>query len=279
MANPRAAPLGRRRAGNRWQPVTGARLNRRVAGRRAWRMPKLQAPSLTIRWRRAAVAGLVGAALGVGGWWLYQSPLLTIHSVSVEGSGVLLPEVVRNIADLDGQSLFQTDFAAAEERLRAVPLIKDVDIGRDWPNGAHITIVERTPWGFWQAGQQRLVIDEEGVVLDLPAPEGAPLIVQKEPPAEPLSLGDRVDPGAVAVAGRLVSTAEQTLGRPVVALEYSQSGGLTAVLDGDLRVLFGDAQGYEFKLAALSAILQQAGAEGKTLHRVDLRFGERVAVQ
>lgn len=279
MANPRAVPAGRRRPGSRWQPVVGPRLNRRVAGRRAWRFPKLQAPSLTIRWRRAAVVGLVGAALGLGGWWLYQSPLLTIRSVSVEGSSVLLPEVVRNIADVDGQSVFQPDFAAAEERLRAIPLIKDVDISRDWPNGAHITVVERTPWGFWQVGQQRLVIDEEGVVLDLPAPEGAPLIVQKEAPAEPLSLGDRVDPGAVAVASRLASTAEQTLGRPVVALEYSQSGGLTAVLEGDLRVLFGDAQGYEFKVAALSAILHRADEQGETLHRVDLRFGERVAVQ
>ena len=46
-----------------------------------------------------------------------------------------------------------------------------------------------------------------------------------------------------------------------------------------LRVVFGDAQDYDFKVAALFAVLQQARNEGRTLSRVDLRFGDRVAVQ
>jgi hypothetical protein len=64
----------------------------------------------------------------------------------------------------------------------------------------------------------------------------------------------------------------------VTALEFSQATGLTAVL-GDLRAVFGDAQGYEFKLAALYAVLERAQAEGRAVQRVDLRFGDRVAYQ
>ena len=81
-----------------------------------------------------------------------------------------------------------------------------------------------------------------------------------------------------------MTTAGQTLGRWVVALEFSQAKGLTVVLsnsasDTGLRVVFGDAQGYDFKVAALFAVLQQARNEGRTLSRVDLRLGDRVAVQ
>ncbi|MCH8155626.1 MAG: hypothetical protein IH786_10260 [Proteobacteria bacterium] len=46
-----------------------------------------------------------------------------------------------------------------------------------------------------------------------------------------------------------------------------------------MRVVFGDAQGYEFKIASLFAVLQQADQDERVLSRVDLRFGERVAVQ
>jgi hypothetical protein len=38
-------------------------------------------------------------------------------------------------------------------------------------------------------------------------------------------------------------------------------------------------QRYEYKIAALFAVLQQAQDEGRNPTRVDLRFGDRVAVQ
>lgn len=270
------------RPGYRWQPALSGRSNRRVAGRLRWRLPRPGAPRLTARWRRAGALALVAVAVVLGGWWLYRSPLLTIQEVTVEGNRVLSPEVARSIADLEGRSIIRTDFEGARQRLLALPLVKDVQIDRDWPTGARITIVERVPWGVWSVsggGDQRLVIDEEGVVLDLPAPEGAPVIVQTDAVSQPIAAGDQVDAGAIAVARQLVSEAERTLGRSVVALEFSRASGLTAMLADDLRVTFGDAQGYEFKVAALFAVLQRAEEEGRTLRRVDLRFGDRVAVQ
>ena len=160
--------------------------------------------------------------------------------------------------------------------------MKEARLSRDFPAGAQISIVERAAWGVWQVGNQRYVIDDEGVVLDAPAPEGVPVIAQSGA-APALKPGDRVDWGAVAVAGELVPTAQQTLGRRVIALEFSQASGLTAVLEGPgqpaLRATFGDAHGYDFKLAALYAVLRRADAEKHVLRSVDLRFGERVAVQ
>ena len=221
--------------------------------------------------------------MALGGWWLYRSPLLSVREVTVEGSEILSPEMIRSIAGLEGQSLVRPDFEGTRQRLLALPMVKDAQISRDWPSGARIIIVERAPWGVWQVGGQRFVIDDEGVVLDLPAPAGAPVILQTDA-ASPLAPGDRVDPGAVAVARQLVPTAERTLGRPLVGLEFSQTSGLQVMLAGGpdepaLRAVFGDAQGYDFKVATLYTLLQRADEEGRTLRRVDLRFGDRVAVQ
>ena len=88
-----------------------------------------------------------------------------------------------------------------------------------------------------------------------------------------------MDAGAIAVAHELVASSEQTLGRSVTGLEFSQASGLTAVLENDLRVAFGDDQGLDFKVAALFAVLEDAAAEGRSLKSVDLRFADRVAVQ
>lgn len=271
------------RPGQRWQPDSGRRPARPVAGRLRWRRPRLGLPGWTARWRRLILLAIAVVAIGAGVWWVYRSPLLSIREVTVEGVETLSPEMVSGLADLEGQSLLRLDFEGARQRLLALPMVKDVQISRDWPSAAHITIVERTPWGVWQAGGVRFVIDDEGVVLDVPAPAGAPVIVQYGA-FQPLVAGDRVDAGAVAVARQLAPTARRTLGRSLVALEFSQASGLTAVLavgpdDPGLRAVFGDAQGYDFKLATLYTLLRQADQEGRTLTRVDLRFGDRVAVQ
>jgi cell division protein FtsQ len=239
------------------------------------RLPRV---AVAAYWRQVAAAVLGASAVGLGGWWLYHSPMLTVQDVNVQGNVVLSNDVVRELSGLDGESLIRPDFGAAEERLLAQPIVKEAHVGRDWPNGASIEIVERSAWGTWQVGNDRFVIDNEGVVLNLPAPQGAPLILQTDTSLTP-GEGQRVDIGAVRVASRLVQTAPQTLGRPVVGLEFTQARGLTAVLEGDLRVTFGDAQGYDFKIASLFAILQRADEEGRALVSVDLRFGDRVAVQ
>lgn len=270
------------RPGHRWQP---ALKERRAVGRRTWRMPRLRLRArlprvaLAAYWRQVAAAVLGASAVGLGGWWLYHSPMLTVQDVNVQGNVVLSNDVVRELSGLDGESLIRPDFGAAEERLLAQPIVKEAHVGRDWPNGASIEIVERSAWGVWQVGNDRFVIDSEGVVLNLPAPEGGPVIVQTDASLPAPDEGQRVEIGAVRVASRLVATAQQALGRPVVALEFSQARGLTAVLDGDLRVAFGDAQGYDFKLAALFAVLQRAAEDGRSVKSVDLRFGDRVAVQ
>lgn len=298
------------RPGSQWQPL-GVKSKRATPQQRAatqrhagslrrtgppqrasvskrWRLPSLrlglhlEAPRISRRWRRVGLVVAAASIIALGAVSLYQSPLLSIRGVSVEGNATLSTELLTNVADLEGQSIVRPNFAAAEQRLIALPMVKHAQIRRDWPTGARVIVVERRPWAVWQAGSEHYVIDDEGIVLDVPAPKDVPVIVQLDG-GEPLAPGDKVDFGAIDVARRLVPTAERTLGRRVVSLEFSQASGLTAVLAGQggprLRARFGDANGYEFKIAALYAVLRQADQEGRQLREVDLRFGGRVAVR
>lgn len=214
----------------------------------------------------------------VSGFWLYTTPVMSLHGVKVEGNVVVSDDVVRQVAGLNGQSLLVPDFAGAEDRLRAFPLIKEALVTRDWPFGARVTVIERQAWGVWQIGDQRYVIDDDAVVLTLPEPSNAPVIVQTDASGS-LNPGDKVDASAVALARELFATAEQAIGQSVTRLEYSQVTGLTAVLADDARVSFGGVDNYEFKLASLYAVLERAHEKGESVHAVDLRFGDRVAVE
>jgi cell division protein FtsQ len=235
----------------------------------------------------------------VGGWWLYQSPLLRIQEVTVNGTRLLDPEELAAIAALHDSSTLFPNTGGARRRLESVPMVKSVTFERAWPQGMRIIVQERRPWGFWEAGGRRYVIDEEGFVLERVLPdEGAPLIHHLDA-RDSLEVGDRVDPDAVALTRRLVETAPQALGLAVATVDYSNQSGLTAVFsagggqtaarpggfasgegeEGGLRVTFGDGRDFDYKMAALRALLERARQQGVEVRSVDLRFGERIAFQ
>jgi len=230
------------------------------------------------RARRLAFLALL-AALAAGGWWLLQSPLLRIQEVTVEGTRLLDPEGVAAAADLRGASILFPDTGGARRRIESEPMVKSITFERAWPRGMRIIVQERRPWGFWEARGQRYVIDEDGVVLERVLPdEGAPVIRHLDA-THNLKAGDRVDPDAVALARQLVEAAPQRLGLAVTAVEYRDRDGLTAVFEGGLRVTFGDGRDFDYKMAALKALLEQTRQQGVEVRTVDLRFGGRIAFQ
>jgi cell division protein FtsQ len=218
-------------------------------------------------------------ALVVGGWWLYQSPWLRIQEVTVEGTRLLDPEYLIGAANLRGDSVLFPDTDGARQRLEQVPMVRRVTFERNWPRGIRIAVQERRPWGFWEARNRRHVIDEDGFVLERVLPdEGAPVIRHLDA-AEDLMPGDRVDPDAVGLVRQLAEAAPQRLGMTLDTAEYRERDGLTVVFEDGLRVSFGDGRDFDYKMAALQALLERTGQEGVEVHAVDLRFGGRIAFQ
>jgi cell division septal protein FtsQ len=237
------------RRGDRWQP--GVRRKAPPPRRSRWLL------------RLMVTSGLL-ALLALGGTWLYRSPFLTVQKVEVVGAETMDAAGIQVLADLEGQNMFHLDLEGARERITKLPRVKGVVLERLWPNGVRIAIEERQPWGSWQVDDLRYAVDDEGVILD----------VESE---RQFLAGERVDPGAIELAQRLLESAPRSFGRAVVGLEYRDSDGLTVVLEGGLRATFGDVRDYDYKVTALYVLLETARQEQVGVNSVDLRFGDRIA--
>ncbi len=230
------------------------------------------------RWRRIGIAFGVIAVIA-GAVALYTSPLLRVQNVEVVGTATVSPQQVEQLAGLNGESLFRLDFSAAQERIQYLPMVKSVQIERHWPQTVRIEVTERAPWGYWQAGQDRYVIDSDGVVLqDVQPPDGAPVIRDLSNPGR-LVPGDHVDADAVALTRSLVEALPQQLDLNIAGLDYSQATGLTLTTDAGYRVVVGDSQNMQYKLAVWQEIEKQLGRDTMTGHVLDLRFGDRPSFQ
>jgi cell division protein FtsQ len=234
---------------------------------------------------RLIVLAAMLSAIVAGAWWAYHSPWLTVQKVTVNGTATLTQEQVRTAAGLDGKSAFALDVDGARARVAALPKVRNVSVVKQGWNAVTIDVEERTAWGSWQINDVNVPIDVDGYVLDgPPAPAGSPVIVEIDP-QRVVNTGDRLDPGAVQLASRLVRESNTAFGRTVMALVYRQSSGLTAVLSGSetddrpLWVTFGDSRDYDYKIAALYVLIEQAGQSDLSLNAVDLRFGDRLTFQ
>ena len=231
-----------------------------------------------IRWRRILIfLGL--AAIIAGAVALYRSPLLRVQEVQVVGATNISPEQIADLADLEGASMFSAPLGDAEARIVALPMVKGVDARPRWPNKVRIEVIERTPWGHWDLASTSYVIDSEGVVLANVEPaEGAPVIHDTGDPAQ-LSPGDRVDADAVALARVLLKSVPEQLALNVVRLEYTPESGLSLVTDAEYRVVVGDSQNVDYKLAVWRTVEEDIGRGAMAGHVLDLRFRDRPALQ
>ena len=280
--------MAERRTPSKWayragKPTRRQRVVKTDEARGVQRPRAAQAPLVTPRQARLALAGLLVAMVIAAAFWMYRSPYLTVHEVEVVGAQRLGPQQVIDAAGIDGDSTFRVDLEAAERRVAAVAGVRSVRIEKAGWTGATITIEERVPWGAWQVEDERIAIDIDGHVLSgFSVDTEGPVIVAANPEGV-ITANTRLDAGAIAAADRLLRESERTLGLYVEALIYREDAGLTAVLYGPplgdrrLWVTLGDAQDYDYKVAALYGLLEQAREHDVRVTAVDLRFGNRLS--
>ena len=231
-----------------------------------------------LRWRRLFVAACLLAALA-GVVALYRSPLLRVEEVEVVGAKNLAPQQITELADLEGASMFNAPLAEAEARIVALPLVKGAKARLAWPNKVRIEVVERVPWGYWDLAGTAYVIDADGVVLAGVKPaNGAPVIHDTGAPAV-LSVGDRVDADTVRLAAALLSSVPEQLSLGVARLEYTPVHGLSLTTDANYRIVMGDSQDLDYKMAAWKAVEEDIGRGAMAGHVLDLRFRDHPSFQ
>ncbi|MDA0302270.1 MAG: FtsQ-type POTRA domain-containing protein [Chloroflexi bacterium] len=262
-------------------------------------------PQQEVNWRRRgmfALTGLVAGASIAGGVWLYESPVFRVRVIDIQGAQIADAQEIAKAAGVSGSSMLTLSLDRAEQAVAKLPAVKTASVTRDWPHGVRIDVTEYQAWGYWQAGPERLVIDETGRVLEQSRPPAAdaPTIVEVAS-AAPDAKGVTTDPDTVRLVHRLRTdgTFDRLKVKPTSYI-FRRDRGLTVIVaDGPAAVL-GDSSNYEFKVRTWAALLDQvragqvprvqamqglatatprAGQSEAMASEIDLRFGRNVVLR
>lgn len=267
-------------------------------------------PHRETSWRRTGMTVLAGAgviAVIAGAAWLFQSDLLRVRVIDVTGAQVADPQAIARASALAGASMLTLDPGGAAREVTKHPAIKAAKVVREWPHSVRIEVTEHQAWGYWQAGPQRLVIDERGGVLEQSRPPAAdaPTIVEVASTATDPK-GVTTDPDTVLLVNRLRTDGTfDRLGVKPTSYVFRRDRGLTVIVANGPAAVLGDSSNYEFKVRTWQALLEQVRAgrvpqvqipqaptgqaqpsatprpatASATASEIDLRFGRNVVLR
>ncbi len=122
---------------------------------------------------------LTGAGIVAGGWLAYSgarfflfSPRVALASedqIEVTGNRYVSRAIVTGEFAPDfGRSVLQVPLEARRASLEAIPWIAQASVERALPNRLRVELAERVPVAFLRTGNQLMLVDESGVILDRP---------------------------------------------------------------------------------------------------------------
>lgn len=207
-----------------------------------------------------------------------NSSRFDISEIEVSGADVVSTAAVAQLTGLRGQNIVQADLEAARIPILALPMVRDAELSRSWPNGVKVVIVERRPWGRWRANNIVWAIDREGVILEGVAPPASGPIITQTSALPLVRAGQRIDTTAIDLVAELDERGSPVELPTVVAYEWSQQEGLVVITEHG-RIIFGDAEGLAYKYDVWTQLELEAIRRGEPLLLADLRFGLRPRVE
>jgi cell division protein FtsQ len=231
--------------------------NRRRAEKASWEMPEID-------WRRLAYGASGFAAVTAFLWLIVTALDQPIDRVVVQGrfqrvSSMDVQQAVRDRVHDAG--LVTVDLDTVQRGIESLPWVDTVSVGRAWPRGLQVRVVEQVAAARW--GANGLLNDRGELFLSearfippelprLSGPKGTETLVAKR---------------YLAIQGRLVEG-----GVRIAALRLDARGAWEIDLDNGVRIRLGRRQvdeRFERFVAAALRIVVQRSAE---INYVDMRY-------
>lgn len=90
----------------------------------------------------------------------------TLNNVYLSGHHKLSKQAILHHSRLRyGEPVLDVSLPKLQERLEALPQLREVTIRRQLPGDIHIHLTERYPVALWQKGEELHLVDEEGVLM------------------------------------------------------------------------------------------------------------------
>lgn len=235
----------------------------RIADRRA----EVRAAQRRARLRRTlvvlALIVLTGAAV-----WLERSEHATVLGIEVEGNVRLDAEDVVAAARISvGDSVVRIRPRRVSAEIESLTLVRSVEVSRRDLRTVVIRLVEREPVYSVVHLRRAVLVDRDGVVIDVGTDPRLPVIRLATAPPEP---GELVAThAALANAHRVWTGLSGPLRSRVTEIRAPDEDGLELVLEDAPVVRFGRAERMEEKIRAVGEILDDVAGSGVTL--IDVR--------
>lgn len=224
---------------------TDVKRSRKRFARRQWRRRWLA-------WKYVIALVLVIVLLCVGIWAVYFSSWLQVKGVDVEGRLTMATRAqVEKYADVPlGDPLVTADLDAVRMRvLASLPVVRSVDVSREWPDKILVKVTERTPVAVVSIGGRLRALDRSGAVFwhYRKAPSGLPRVTSASgATTEALSEAAKV---AAALPAELAGRVDHVDVATVDSISLSLRDGRT--------VMWGSAAGSATKSKVLAALLKR----------------------
>ncbi len=212
-----------------------------------------------------------------------EAPYFRVHTVEISGLSTLPRAEITYLLGLTPETtLWQLDLPRLGARLTHHPYVKSVTLRREFPNTLRVKLQERKPYLVLSSAKQRMLIDDEGVVLRAYVPEQdakVPQIILAQPRA--LEPGMRLRHQEVQRAYELLQTYQAsplaTL-LQLTSLKVQPSG--TSVWRFEqypFDVRFGD-EGMTTQFGRLPLALRYITQQNLAVRTVDLSYRKRIII-
>lgn len=193
----------------------------------------------------------------------------TISRVTIEGQNRTADkDLVKALGVGGGDSILSFNTASAQQRIEALPWVREAEVMRLLPSTLHVIIAERRPYARWQLNGKTHLIDRDGNMIgdaDLRRDGRLPLIVGE---------------GAAIGYNQLVTllSRHHTLRHKLLAAIRVADRRWTLKLREGVEILLPE----ERVADALDWITEADRTQGllsRALHSIDMRLGDRVTVR
>lgn len=214
--------------------------------------------------RRFVALGVVAVLVAVAAW-VFVDDAFYVSTADITGVRYSSAADVYRQAGIDGYSIFWVNGRETEERLEALPYVKNALVRPTLPNRVGIEIEERVPVAIWKVGGRDYWVDVEGITMPLASQvESLPIFWDLD--GSTVTAGGRVDPELIAAVRSL---REQ---QPDVAeYGYDRVNGLQFRMPAGTMVYLGQPDGLAKRVRQLAVLQQNLASEGRAPAEINWR--------
>jgi cell division protein FtsQ len=234
---------------------------------------------LAVRPRRPRLRTLIVSALAVAllvaGWfWLRDSSLVAVRTVTVTGLTGGQAAEIEQALDRAGRSMSTLHLRreALDSAVEPYSIVKRIEVTTDFPHGLRVHVVSNVAVGAVEIDGRRTPVTADGTLLrDVAASDRLPLVKLHGTPAR-----SRLSEGEALAAFAVLGAAPSAFRARVERVATTRAHGLELQLRDGPALWFGDRERAIAKWAAVAAVLADPQAAGATY--IDVAAPERPAV-